>query len=85
MRNKRTDELAQRLNIGWQQWCKVEPLDLPIEKLMAVFIGDMHATTNGRMIQANISDTTPSFHLIGEEQVYHFYFNYEANTWYCKA
>ena len=81
MRNQRTEELAQRLNTAWQQWKTIELSDD-----LELFLGDMQATTNGRMVESLVSPmTTTYFMLSGEEQIYHFYYAYENDTWYCKA
>lgn len=81
MRNERTEELAQRLNTSWQQWKTIELSDS-----LKRFLIDMKANTNGRMVECLVSPmTTTYFMLSGEGEIYHFYYTYENDTWYCKA
>jgi len=78
MRNKRTDELATRLNIQWQ-----ESTDN-----IATFIAEIKVNCNGRMVEYsddNSAGEVPYFMLSGEEQIYHFYYDSPSMTWYCKA
>lgn len=84
MRNERTQELADRLNTGWQQWKTVELADEKADP-MADFFGDMEATTNGRMIEFDAHEINPYFMLAGEGEIYHFYYITANDTWYCKA